>query len=310
MPMNSLSLLGNTIDAERMHKTVLEALSDSVYFVDRNRCILYWNKAAERLTGHKAEQILGTSCADGILMHVDSDGNCLCTNGCPLAATMQDGNPRDAHVFLHHAEGHRVPVHLRSAAIYGQEGQIVGSVQIFSDDTDRIKTLDRLRELEQAALVDELTRLANRRYFNRAINASLANFARHETPFGVLLLDIDHFKRFNDTYGHDVGDQVLQLVARTLTHSCRAYDTPVRWGGDEFAIISEKVTRKALYATAERIRAMITASFLKQEGKHLSVTVSIGASVVQPNDDADSILQRADGLLYQSKEAGRNGVTI
>jgi diguanylate cyclase (GGDEF)-like protein len=223
---------------------------------------------------------------------------------------MQDGKPREAHVFMHHAQGHRVPVCVHSIAIYGQDNEILGSVEVFSDDTHRIQMLDRLREIEQAALIDELTGLANRRYFNRAIKASLAAYVRHQTTFGMLIIDVDHFKKFNDTYGHAVGDKVLQLISRTLAQNCRAYDTPVRWGGEEFAIISEKVTAEELYATAERTRKLIAHSLLHHDGQDLSITVSIGCSVVQPGDDVDAILRRADEKLYQSKNGGRNRVTM
>jgi diguanylate cyclase (GGDEF)-like protein/PAS domain S-box-containing protein len=308
--MTHSSSVANAPELRQMQDAVLEMLADGVYFVDRNRRILFWNKAAEKLTGYHAEQVLGTSCADGILVHVDHQGNCLCENGCPLAAVMADGQPRQAHVFLHHADGHRVPVHVRGAAIFGNDEQIIGSVEVFSDDSDHVKTLDRLRELEQTALVDELTGLGNRRYFNRAIAASLADLARHGTPFGVLLLDIDHFKRFNDTYGHDVGDRVLQLVGRTLSHNCRAYDTPVRWGGEEFAIVSDKVTPESLRATAERMRVLVAESFLEHDGERLSVTTSVGGAAAESDDDVESIVKRADARLYASKDAGRNRVTV
>jgi len=308
--MASTELINDVMDGQQMQDQILEQLTDGVYFVDCNRRILYWNNAAEILTGYTKEQVLGTSCADGVLMHVSSDGNCLCQDGCPLEATMQDGNSREAHVFMHHAQGHRVPVCVRSSAIYGRDDRIIGSVEVFSDDTHRIQMLDRLREMEQAALVDELTGLANRRYFDRAMNASLAAYLRDGTEFGVLLIDVDHFKQFNDNYGHDVGDSVLKLVARTLGYNCRAYDTPARWGGEEFAVISEKITADALYAVAQRIRIMIERSSLRHAGKDLSITVSIGCSVVESGDDVKTVLRRADDRLYESKNGGRNRVTI
>jgi len=308
--MASPGLMNSVIDDQQIKDQILDRLTEGVYFVDRNRRILYWNQAAERLTGYAREQVLGKSCADGLLMHIDREGNCLCQTGCPLVATMQDGKPRDAHVSMYHAQGHRLPVWLRTAPIHGQGNEIIGSAQIFSDDTHRIQMLDRLREIEQAALVDELTGLANRRYFDRAINASMEAYARHDEEFGVLLIDVDHFKQFNDTYGHALGDKVLQLIARTLMHNCRAYDTAVRWGGEEFVVISDRVTAEMLHATAQRIRMLIAQSVLRHEGEELRVTVSIGCSVVQPGDDVDAVMQRADERLYDSKNGGRDRATI
>jgi diguanylate cyclase (GGDEF)-like protein/PAS domain S-box-containing protein len=310
MQMDTNILNDMPIDAERLQETLLNGLTEGVYFVDRNRRVLFWNKAAEELTGYTAEQVIGRSCADGILMHVDGDGKCLCTDGCPLAGSMRDGDPREAHVFMHHADGHRVPVFLRGAAIYDSQGGIVGSVEVFSDDSDRVGTLERLKQLEQMAMLDELTGLANRRYFNRAVDACLSTFARDGVPFGLILLDIDHFKHVNDTYGHDVGDAVLKMVANTLARNSRACDTPARWGGEEFVIISEHVDEDELRAVAERARVLISQSSYAIEDGSLSVNVSIGASLVRSGDDAEALIKRIDENLYQSKRNGRNQTTM
>ncbi len=301
---------GRTIDARTFSDAILDGLTDAVYFVDRNRRILYWNKAAEELSGYKAEDVIGTSCADGILMHVDGDGKCLCKDGCPLAAVMEDGTSRSAHVFMHHADGHRKPVYVRAAAIRDPQGDIIGSVEIFSDDTERLNVLERIRDLEQAAMLDELTGLANRRYFNQASDACLANFKRNAAPFGLAMIDVDYFKRVNDTHGHDVGDEVLRMIARTLLHNCRGYDTPVRWGGEEFILIAEHVDEDMLRVIAERTRVLIASSSLKLLDRSLSVTVSIGASMVRAGDDIDATVGRADSCLYKSKATGRNRTTI
>jgi diguanylate cyclase (GGDEF)-like protein/PAS domain S-box-containing protein len=308
--MASAELMGTMLQDGQLQDAILERLTDGVYFVDKNRRILYWNHAAEELSGFTKSQVMGTSCSDGLLMHVDGDGNCLCQEGCPLEATMQDGEGREARVFMHHSLGHRVPVRVRSAAVRGEDNEIIGSVEVFSDDTDRIRMLDRLCEMEHVALVDKLTGLANRRYFDYAMAANLASYDRQDEPFGLLMIDIDLFKRFNDTYGHAVGDQVLQMVAQTLSQNCRAYDTPVRWGGEEFVIISTNTTKDEMALIAERTRMLIEASQLTHEGQFLSVTVSIGCSFVESGDDAESILRKADEKLYQSKRDGRNRVSI
>lgn len=262
------------------------------------------------MSGYLSDQVIGTSCADGILMHVDDKGNCLCANGCPLAAVIQDGMPHDPHVFMHHADGYRVPVYVRGAAIHDRHGSVIGAGKIFSDDTDRIGVMERLKDLEREALLDELTGLANRRYFNRALDACLANNRRNNTPFGLSIIDIDHFKQFNDTYGHDIGDAVLRMVAQTLSRNCRPYDTPARWGGEEFALISEQVDEESLYSIADRMRILIAKSSFSDGGMSLSTTVSIGGCVIRPEDDANSLVKRTDACLYERKRNGRNRTTI
>ncbi len=114
------------------YKSVLDNLFDGVYFVDSERKITYWNKAAERITGFFEAEVVNLSCYDKILNHVDETGKQLCLNGCPLAEVLKDGNLREADVFLRHKAGHRVPVSIRITPIYDGD-RIVGAVEIFSD---------------------------------------------------------------------------------------------------------------------------------------------------------------------------------
>ncbi len=113
---------------EEFYRDVFDRLSDGVYFVTPTRQITFWNAAAERITGYQRQEVLGSSCSDGILNHVDETGTNLCLAGCPLAATMEDGKGREASVFLHHKSGHRVPVLVRSAPIRDADSNIVGAV--------------------------------------------------------------------------------------------------------------------------------------------------------------------------------------
>ncbi|MCP4645400.1 MAG: PAS domain S-box protein, partial [bacterium] len=102
---------------ESQFRNILDNLYDAVYFVDRDVGITYWNQAAERLTGFSASEVTGRKCSDAVLTHVDEQGHLLCVHGCPLQATMQDGSSREAEVFLHHKNGFRVPVAVRTSAI-------------------------------------------------------------------------------------------------------------------------------------------------------------------------------------------------
>jgi len=195
------------------YKDILDTLYDGVYVVDTDRRIIYWNRAAERLTGYAAADILGSRCADNILVHVDAQGRNLCTSECPLAASMKDGTQREAEVFLHHKNGARVPVRVRISPLRNSGGEIVGAVELFSNNSDVIAVQERLRELEYFALIDPLTRVANRRGIEMYLHQHLEEVKRSGLRAGLLFLDIDDFKAVNDTYGHDAGDAVLSMVA-------------------------------------------------------------------------------------------------
>ena len=295
-------------DDNEFFKDILENLYDGVYFVDPQRRITYWNKGAERIAGYRQSEVIGSSCADNLLIHVNERGELLCKNGCPLAETLRDGQVREAGVFLKHAEGHRVPVLLRVSPIRDGSGQIKGAVEVFSDNTAMLEALEKVDVLQQEANQDPLTGLSSRRHIELAILRALeVREARASAP-GLLFIDIDNFKTVNDSSGHAAGDEALKLIARTIRRNLRSSDSVGRWGGDEFLVLIPGVRGDRLAAIAEKLRALIEQSRLDQEHGGLHVTVTIGATLARSGDTLEAIRERADELLYQGKQAGKNVV--
>jgi diguanylate cyclase (GGDEF)-like protein/PAS domain S-box-containing protein len=291
-------------------RTILDNLHDGVYFVDPARMIKYWNGGGERITGYGAREILGRHCWDNILTHVDGEGVNLCERGCPLLETLRDGEFREAEVYLRHKQGYRVPVLVRVSPIWDSKKRIIGAVEIFSDDASRHAFVKKLKELERLALIDSLSGLGNRRYVEMNVRAMLNEMLRYGWSFGVLFVDIDYFKRVNDTYGHDVGDEVLKMVAGTLSHNVRPFDVVGRWGGEEFVAIIANVDKEQLSGVAHKLRVLVEKSGVVVTGKIVGVTISIGATMSVGGDTLESVIKRADRLLYESKTAGRNQVTL
>ncbi|HYQ46843.1 MAG TPA: diguanylate cyclase [Polyangiaceae bacterium] len=180
----------------------------------------------------------------------------------------------------------------------------------------RLKVLqDELREankrLELLADTDGLTGLYNRRYFDSLLGRELQRTDRYKTPIGLVLLDIDHFKKVNDTYGHPMGDEVLRNVSRIVTSSVRVTDSVARYGGEEFAIVFTQTTPQGVSEVTERLRQRVADFSHEYLGSRLECTASFGISVcdgrgVTPN--AIELIDRADRALYQAKRAGRNCV--
>lgn len=289
---------------------IIESLDEGLYFTDLNRKITYWNKSAERISGYKAEEIVGTKCSDNLLVHIDKCGKCLCKEDCPLSETMKDGNPRNAEVYLHHKKGHRIPVSIRVNTLINSNGEIIGGIELFTDLSTDEAIKKRIQKLEKMALLDNLTQLVNRNCINKELNLSFKNFKGIGIPFGLLFIDIDKFKNINDTYGHNIGDKILKLVGSNLNTSSRAFDIFGRWGGEEFIGIIPNVNIKTIGDISERIRMKIENSFIFNGSDKLSVTVSIGATLSKKNDTIYKMLDRADKLLYKSKNEGRNRVSI
>jgi diguanylate cyclase (GGDEF)-like protein len=241
---------------------------------------------------------------------VDGNGRNLCYGRCPLAATIADGASRDAEVYLHHKDGHRLPVWVRAAPLHDTAGNIIGAAELFTDLSTGNAITTKVHELERLSFLDSLTQLANRRYLEMELESRISEKRRYGAAFGVLFMDIDFFKEVNDTYGHDVGDRVLKIVARTFQNTARPSDLMGRWGGEEFIGILKRVDDGGLRSTAERIRSLVEQSPIRENGLTLKVTVSIGATLAEEADTADSIVRRADTLLYRSKQNGRNRCSI
>lgn len=165
---------------------------------------------------------------------------------------------------------------------------------------------EQIKTHESEARTDSLTQLANRRAFDDELKRRLSEWNRQGTPFSLLILDVDHFKKFNDTHGHQAGDEVLRRVAEALTECAREMDLPCRYGGEEFAVVMPATSGEDGCPLAERVRKSVEAMTVPFEGKSLRVTTSCGLAGVGDGDDAASLIKRADDALYASKDAGRN----
>ena len=184
--------------------------------------------------------------------------------------------------------------------------------QQLSASTARIgKLRQNLAEVKQEAAVDDLTGLVNRRAFDARLRRAVSRAKTDAVPLALLLLDVDHFKHVNDTYGHKVGDLVLRLVGRLLADNVKGRDTAARYGGEEFAVILAGADLRAGAIVGEQMRAALDGKRLvnKGSGQHLrGVTVSVGVAQLRPGEAASALVERADAALYRAKNHGRNQV--
>ncbi len=291
---------------------ILDSMSDGVYAVDRDRRITYWSRAAERITGFRAADLLGKRCYDNVLAHVDDDGRSLCSSTrCPLAQTMDDGLARTHTIYFHHRDGHRVPVLAKTMpSREGASEAVTGGVEVFTDVSRRRADANRIRELEELAYLDELTRLPNRRYVEQALQTRLGELNRAGRRFAVAMIDADLFKRINDAHGHEVGDRVLQALAKTLRNTARSTDVVGRWGGEEFVVLMSIRDCSEIRLACERLRALVASVAVPAGDRYVRITVSVGATEARPADDLAEVLTRADELMYEAKSGGRNRVVV
>jgi len=288
-----------------VYKGLLDQVSDGVYIVDLSRRILYWNEGAFRQTGCEAHEVVGKRCPEDGLCHVDAAGHRMCWDNCPLTASLTDGRPHEAEIFLRHKQGRRVPVTARVQPLRAADGSVIGAVQIFSDGTAEQDSRREIEEMGRLAFLDQVTQLPNRRFVEMSLRTALSEYHIHKEPFGVLVIDLNRFKDINDNFGHATGDHALLEVAKTLKGTLRPADIVGRWGGDEFIAVTHHVNNEILTHLAVRCCAMVAqTSFPSSEGSPISVSVSIGGTLALPGDTAEKLIKRADELMYQNKTNG------
>jgi len=299
------------MEDELFQKNVLENLYEGIYFVNRERKITRWNKAAESITGYKASEVVDKNCNDTNIAHIDEDGIDMCFAGfCPLEKAMSENRICQEDGYLRHKDGHRLFVKMRVIPEQDSSGKVIGAIQIFHDNSQDKKTLRRLEDLQKLTLVDTVTELGNRRYGEKILNEKFSEMKRYNRPFGLLYIDIDGFKKVNNIYGHEVGDKVLKMVSKSMLSSIRPFDIVYRWDGEEFVGIILNVNYNQLRSVAERMRILIEKSGFNINDKVISITVSIGATLARTTDTPETFLKRADKEMYRCKTSGGNYICI
>ena len=288
------------VDQQRLH-AIFENIRDyAIYTVDLDGRIDEWNRSLYRLGGWQAHDLAAASIA--IFFGP--------ANGHAVAATMLQrarqhgtaefegwGVRKDDSVFW----GNTV-----ATALPDRDGRAGGFVLVTRDLTERKHFEDRLVAL---AATDPLTGAANRRAGDAHLEQAFRQWQRVPEPFCVLMVDCDHFKNVNDTWGHDAGDQVLVALVRICRDKMRGADVAIRWGGEEFLLLLQNTRRDAALAVAERVRTAIAETHIDYDATAIRITVSIGVAEVRDSDEhAGDVVRRADQSLYRAKQSGRNRV--
>ena len=270
--------------------TVIHGAREAVVVTDSTGQIVLVNPAACELIGKDEETIR----QDGFTQLLDDPD---------LIARLVNGQGADANSEIVNRRGRYLKVTV--AEIDDEHNHLIGSSALIRDVTDERRLLEELRRI---SITDALTGVHNRRYLDERLKAEFERVERYGKPLSVLLFDVDHFKKFNDTYGHDQGDRVLQAIGKAMYAALRKYDIPCRYGGEEFVAILPETGAEGAISVGERLRTEIEAMVV--DG--LKVTISVGAAtfpdlaVTTP----EALLEAADAALYKSKENGRNRLTV
>jgi diguanylate cyclase (GGDEF)-like protein/PAS domain S-box-containing protein len=286
----------------RLAYKVIEASHDAVMITDAAGIIQSVNPSFCKLTGYSAEEALGQT--PSLLSSGQHDGIFYQQ----MWQGLQQQGYWQGEIWNKRKNGEIYPEWLSISAVRGESGTIHQYAAIFSDITERKKREQKIHEL---AYFDELTGLANRRLFQDRLEQALANARRHNHQLAVLFLDLDLFKRINDTLGHQAGDEALRQVAKRLQKASRAGESVARLGGDEFTMLVPECSGIAdIEKLAQRIVAQFELPFQIQHNE-LVLTTSVGISIYpQHGSTASELLKFADAAMYQAKESGRNKYSL
>lgn len=266
--------------------TIIEAAREAIVVTDAGSEIVLINSAATDLLGKSDQQIRD----EGFLQLVDDS---------ELLQRLLHGLGQKGHTEIITYRERKLLV--SAASIDGDNGQLIGSAALIRDVTDEQRMMS---ELKYISITDALTEVFNRRYLDATLLTEFDRVRRTAKPLSVLLLDIDFFKKFNDTHGHDQGDRVLQAVGAAMKACIRDYDSACRYGGEEFVLILPETDEKGAVIVGERLRLAIEAMVI--DGLH--VTISLGAATYPKLNvtKSQALLEAADAALYKAKEGGRN----
>lgn len=291
--------------AKEWHR-LLTALGEGVYGVDENGRCTFINPAALAMIGFSRDDVLGRD-QHALFHHHHEDGSHYPGSECPISLTLHDGVARSWEDWFWRKDGTGFPVMLTTAPM-GEDGGKHGTVVVFRDISQQ-RQLEKQLRIE--ATTDPLTGVSNRRMFLHQLTLELGRYKRFGEPVSVLMLDIDHFKKVNDNYGHATGDLVLKHFTDLCRLSLRSVDIFGRLGGEEFGAMLPVTDMVEALAFAERLRRLVCETPAQTTQGEISFTVSIGITEIDFRDNSpDEALERADAALYRAKERGRNTVEI
>jgi diguanylate cyclase (GGDEF)-like protein/PAS domain S-box-containing protein len=304
-------------ESQAFYHSLVEQLPAGVFRKDAEGRFVYVSPWFCRLKGMKEEEFLGKTPQEVIASETAKPA--AKEHGIKYAAEgadhhlqiMKTGNPVELYTL--DATGRKQFVHVLKIPVFNPEGKVIGTQGVLFDITERKRMEEALKESEnryrELSIIDGLTQLFNSRHFYFQLKIELDRSNRYQQPLTLLLLDLDNFKTFNDTYGHVEGDQVLCRLGQVVKKCLRETDFACRYGGEEFTIILPMTTSADGASTAERIRTEFkTETFFPEPGREVHVTVSIGIAQYKRQEKMKDFVHRADLLMYQGKKNGKDRV--
>ena len=274
-------------------RSLLECLQVGICVVDLQKKIVLWSDGAERITGFLRHEVVGRPCNGRTLLHCDQSKCESCGVECPVGAAIQRAHPAESEGYLHHKEGHRIPVHVWAVPARDAHGSIIGVLQSFEEPHEPEDGGTREQGLKNSGCVDEITGVANHAIMQSHLRETLGTFAELQVPFGILCLRLDGLDAFRATFGPEAASSMLRMVSHTLELAVWRTDHVGRWSDDQFLVILNGCSGDSLRSVSGRIIRMLENDGIEWWGEKRSVSFSVGQTAARPGDTSDSMLDRA-----------------
>ena len=287
---------------------VLAIIDNGIIIFDKNGALTVANEAAQEILGYAAAELLRRT-PDELFARLSgcADPDWVATI---LSATKKH------EIAVTSKSGEHLHLVVSARRLKNERDEFAGHVLSLTNITEQknlqFALAEKNKRLAKIANRDALTGLFNRLYFEDTLAQKILEAKRYGTPLSLAMLDIDHFKRFNDEYGHLAGDMVLRELARTIAENSRAADIATRYGGEEFALILGGTPKAEAFIAAERVRELAERHVIRYKKEDLRLTVSLGVATYNPgrHDSQEAFIDEADAALYQAKGNGRNRVIV
>ena len=289
------------------YRRMMDHVQNGVIFVDSEYRVLDWNSAASRMTGVAAETVFHRCWSPTFAGLCDSQGFALDETQCPFRELVQTGELVRQRLAIRRDGTDLLHVNLEAVPVFNNDGNFCGGAMILEDVSEAALLEQKIVTLRERACIDGLTRVANRGELNRQLPEFVSYHQKSNCAGSIIICDIDFFKRINDNYSHQIGDEALIVFASILKESCRSTDFVARYGGEEFVMLCSQCDLTEAKEWAEMIRKCLQRTPIASIG-NTCMTASFGVSTVLPGDTSESVLGRADQGLLIAKESGRDHV--
>jgi diguanylate cyclase (GGDEF)-like protein/PAS domain S-box-containing protein len=293
--------------AALLQSRLLDTMCEGVIFVDISGRILEWSKGTETLTGLARSSVIEQEWRPELLQMRDDASRFIDLDSCPIKLACEQGVQKNRRLLVQHRDGRKRPVDACILPIYDENRNLRGGAMLLKDASDQVDLEERVNNLNERVTLDALTQVHNREELNRRLPDFVETHLASKQAGSMIICDIDHFKKINDTYGHPAGDEALIVFASILEQMSRESDLVVRYGGEEFVILCDGCDLALASEKAEAIRAELSVRPLPSL-RSCCIRASFGVTEVQPGDNHETFLARADRALLIAKENGRNRV--